>query len=82
MAVVLIPMMIYVSVNKLLPETIPFLWVIVTPIAWLGVLLIGALTLYLAKIDIFVYQPLVIALSGFVVNLVVFCLHFKIFKYS
>ena len=71
MAVVLISFLIYVSVNTLLPERIPFLWVIVTPAAWLGVLLIGALTLYLAKINIFGYQEMVIAFSGFIVNLVV-----------
>ena len=71
MAVVLIPLLVYVSVNKLLPERVPFLWVVSTRIAWLGVLLIGAYFLFLARINIFDFQVLVIAFSGFILNLVV-----------
>ena len=71
MAMVLIPFLIYASANKLLPGKISFLWVILTPIAWFGVLVIGAITLYFAKINIFAYQEPVIAFSGLIVNLVV-----------
>ena len=53
MAMVLIPFLIYVSANKLLPEKIPFLWVSLTPIAWFGMVILSLIFLILTKINIF-----------------------------
>lgn len=70
-ALILIPLLIYVSVNKLLSEKIIYLWVGLTPLASLGLAIVSPLVLLLAKINIIEYQGMVIAFSGFVVNLVV-----------
>ena len=72
MAMVLIPFLIYASLYKLLPEKIIFLWVIVTPIALFGMLIIDMLVLVLTKINTTNYNGMVIAFSGFILNLVIF----------
>ncbi|MCD6577550.1 MAG: DUF2029 domain-containing protein [Anaerolineaceae bacterium] len=59
MAMVLIPFLVYASLYKLLPETILFLWAIVTPVVWF-VMAIGG-----------VFIGLLIAFSGFALNLVI-----------
>ncbi|MCJ7519560.1 MAG: glycosyltransferase 87 family protein [Anaerolineaceae bacterium] len=72
MAMVLIPFLIYASLYKLLPEKIIFLWGIVTPVALFCMLIIDVLVLVLTKINITNYNGMVIAFSGFILNLVIF----------
>ena len=72
MAMVLIPFLIYASLYKLLPEKIIFLWGIVTPVALFGMLIIDLLVLVLTKINTTNYNGMVIAFSGFILNLVIF----------
>jgi hypothetical protein len=72
MAMVLIPFLIYVSVNRMLSEKIILLWGIVTPVALFGMLIIDLLVLYFAKIDFPSYSWLVAASTGFILNLVIF----------
>ena len=72
MAMVLIPFLIYASLYKLLPEKILFLWGIVTPVALFCMLIIDLLVLVLTKINTINYNGMVIAFSGFILNLVIF----------
>lgn len=67
MAMVLIPFLVYASLNKLLPEKILFSWAIVTPVVWF-VMAIGG-----------VFNDLLIAFSGFALNLVIL---FSTMKFS
>jgi len=62
MAMVLIPFLVYASLNKLLPEKILLLWAIVTPVVMFGMAMIGPFTEYL---------DMVIAFSGFTLNLLI-----------
>ncbi|MCJ7695923.1 MAG: glycosyltransferase 87 family protein, partial [Anaerolineaceae bacterium] len=71
MAMILIPFLVYSSLYNLLPKKILFLWVIVTPVVWFGMVIGGALTLIFAKMNIFDYQGMVVAFSGFALNLVI-----------
>jgi len=59
MAMVLIPFLVYASLYKLLPEKILFSWAIATPVVWF-VMAIGG-----------VFTDLLIAFSGFALNLVI-----------
>ncbi len=70
-ALVLLPFLIYASLNKLLPEKVIFSWVVITPIAWLGFGLIGSLINSLTKVNILGYQGWLIAFTGFIMNLVI-----------
>ena len=70
MAMVLIPFLIYVSINNLLPPKIPFLWVIVTPVITLGFLVVNLVIQLFEKIY-FINTLSVIALSGLIVNLII-----------
>ena len=67
MAMVLIPFLIYVSINKLLPQKITFLWVIVTPVITLGMLIVNLFVQLFEKIY-FKNTLSLIALSGLIVN--------------
>lgn len=41
MALVLIPLLLYVTVNNLFPENMLFLWVVLPPLAWVIALITG-----------------------------------------
>lgn len=71
MAMVLIPFLIYASLHKLLPEKIIFLWGIVSPVAWFGILIIDLFVFVVTKMNTPTYEQKVIALSGLIVNLVI-----------
>jgi hypothetical protein len=71
MAMVLIPFLIYASINKMLPEKIIFLWGIVTPVVLFGMLIVDLLVLLIAKINVANYVQMVIAFSGFILNLAI-----------
>jgi len=71
MAMVLIPFLIYASVHKMLPEKIIFYWGIVTPAAWFGMIIISLFDVIFAKIGIIDYLFMVIAFSGFILNLAI-----------
>ena len=70
-AMVLIPFLIYASLYKLLPRKILYLWGIVTPITILGLVIVGLFVLLVAKMNSTNYEAMVIAFSGFVLNLVI-----------
>jgi len=63
MAMVLLPFLVYGILNKLLSEKILLLWAIVTPVVMFGMAIIGLSTEFL---------DMVIAFSGFALNLVIF----------
>lgn len=69
MAVILIPFLVYALTHELLSENTLYLWVVTTPVAWFAIGMIGLLVFTLAKINILNYQVLLIAFSGFAVNL-------------
>jgi hypothetical protein len=71
MAMVLIPFLVYASLYKLLPEKIIFLWGVVTPVVLFGMLIIDMFVLVIAKNHTTNYDQLVIAFSGFILNLVI-----------
>lgn len=71
MALVLIPLLLYVTVNNLFPENILFLWVVLPPLAWVIALITG-------QAGFAVDQMVVVAITGF------FACHFvivSVFKY-
>lgn len=78
-ALILIPFLVYASLYKLQHEVLIYLWVAVTPLAWLFIIIAGAVTLYLMKIDIFIYQRMIIAFSGFILNqaILIFTIQFS-----
>jgi hypothetical protein len=69
MAMVLIPFLVYASLYKLLPEKILFSWVIGTLIVLFGMVIGAAFTLNF--INILDYVGMVVAFSGFALNLVI-----------
>ena len=77
MAMVLIPFLIYTSLYKLLPRKILYLWVIVTPVAWFGTVLIIPFVMFFAKVYSQSCQWMVAAYSGFILNLIILILTIK-----
>ena len=71
MAMVIIPFLIYASLYKQLPETIIFLWGIVTSIAFLGKLITDLLAIVLMKINTTGYAGMIFGFFGFILNLVI-----------
>lgn len=71
MAMVMIPFLVYVSLHKLLPEKIIFLWVLITPVSWIVIILMGSFLRNSDTFSILEYQGMVIALSGFIGNLAI-----------
>lgn len=78
MAVVIIPLLLYAAINKWLPEKYVVAWAGITPIAWIIVLILGAAVQLVSRTTILDYQRLVLALSGFIVNLLIFGLVDKV----
>ena len=70
-AMVLIPFLVYASQYKLLPEKILFLWSIVTPIVWSGMAIGVVFTRNFMNMNILDYVGMVVAFSGFALNLVI-----------
>jgi len=70
-AMILIPILIFASVHKMLPEKIVFLWGTITPVFWFGTLIIGLFDYLLINIGVVEYSFMVIAISGFVINLLI-----------
>lgn len=72
MAMVLIPFLVYASLNKLLPDKILFLWAIGTQlVVYFGIALGVLLTFQSITKNFLDYLQMVIAFSGFVLNLVI-----------
>ena len=71
MAMVIIPFLIYASIHKQLPDKPVFLWGIVTPIIRFGLLIIALLAFFFTKNNINDYEGVIIAFSGFLLNLAV-----------
>ena len=71
MAMVLIPFLVYVSIFKLLPEKIIYLWATVASVAWFGVAVIGLSVLFFTGIYEYSYPWMAAAFSGFILNLVI-----------
>lgn len=71
MAMILIPFLIYALLNKLLLEKIITLWAIVTPVAWLVILIIEILFLDMTNINISNINGIIIGFLGFIFNLVI-----------
>jgi hypothetical protein len=69
MAMVIIPFLVYASISKNLPEKTLFIWMIVTPAAVVLFGIIYLLVLNSMKTDIHNAGLIVVALSGFIVNL-------------
>jgi hypothetical protein len=70
-ALILVPFLIYASINKLIAEKVTYLWVILTPMVWIGFGLIGVVTQSLLKVNILGYQGMVIGFSGLILNLII-----------
>ena len=70
-AMVLIPFLVYASQYKLLPEKILFSWSIVTPIVWSGMATGVVFTRNFMNMNILDYVGMVVAFSGFALNLVI-----------
>lgn len=71
MAVVVIPFIIYAALNKLIPEKIIFSWGVITPLTLMFLLMIEMLLIVTVKVNLTGYNGMVIAFSGFVLNLAV-----------
>ena len=71
MAMILIPFLIYASINRKLPEGRIFFWVIATPVATFGMLVVRLLILVILKVYIEYYDGMAIGLFGFIVNLAI-----------
>lgn len=72
MAMVLIPFIIFVSLNQLLPLRILFAWVIVSPVVLLGTMIVDLFFQVVVRNNNMNYDVLiVIAFSGFILNIVV-----------
>lgn len=68
MALVLIPFLVYASMNQLIPEKIVFLWVTVTPIAWFVMGIISGFAPPIAAVN---GQGMTFAFCGFMLNLAI-----------
>lgn len=72
MAMVLIPILVYVSLYQLLPQKILFSWAIVTPVVLVGMWIVGVFFLILTKSNEINYEWIsVTAFSGFILNLLI-----------
>jgi hypothetical protein len=71
MAMILIPFLGYASFMNLLPGKTIFAWVTTTPVAWFMMGIAGLLALVLSGVNIAIYQGLLIAFTGFLMNLVI-----------
>ncbi|MEN6298709.1 MAG: glycosyltransferase family 87 protein [Anaerolineaceae bacterium] len=71
MAVVIIPLLLYAVANRTLPEKYALIWVGLTPAAWLGFVVLGAVLQQTVDVNILNYQGMVVAISGFAANLLI-----------
>jgi hypothetical protein len=71
MAVVLIPFLIYCSLSQMLTEKVVLFWAIVTPVILVAMTIIATVVLFLTKMKINDFRPMVLGFSGFFSNLVV-----------
>src|SRR5574340_667352 len=71
MALVLIPLLIYVSLNKLIPDTTSLKWIIVTP-ALILLMVFGGVVIFLAtKRQIILFDWAIIGVSGLIVMMAI-----------
>jgi len=74
MAMVLIPFLFYALLYKLLSEKILFLWATATQVVWFGMVTVGGFADYFGMVTVDalrVYTVMAVAISGFVLNLVI-----------
>lgn len=71
MAMILIPFLIYSSMNMMLPKNLLTIWAFTTPITWLVIGLGGLIVLLLTGFNTNTYKDMAIALSGFLINLAI-----------
>jgi hypothetical protein len=71
MAVVLIPFLIYCSLSQMLTEKVVLFWAIVTPVILIAVTIIELVVLFLTKMKINDFRPMLFGFSGFFSNLVI-----------
>jgi len=77
MAVVIIPLLLYTSANELLPDGNVVTWAALTPAAWLGFLGVGLALQQILRVNILDFQGLIVAVSGFIANLLIMFYVFK-----
>ncbi len=71
MAMILIPFLMYASINKSLPGKVIFLWGITSQVTYIGISIINLLAIFIMKIDIPDYTSIIIAFSAFIINLMI-----------
>lgn len=69
MSMVLIPFMVYGSLNYLLSEKLVFAWVSVPTVILVGMIFTGLIILMTTEVNIMVFRGSIAALSGFLLNL-------------
>lgn len=79
LVMVLIPFFIFALAYELLPQKLIFFWTVVTPFVMFGIMIFSLFLLFLAKINVYRYEWMLIGISGFIVNLVIY---FYIIKFS
>jgi hypothetical protein len=82
MALILVPLLIYVSVKQLISENIIYAWVWMTPVVWFGVWIVFLFILLFVRINLFGFQAIIIAFSGFLANLALLILTMRFFYHN
>lgn len=71
MALVLIPLLIYVSVNKLIPDTTSLKWIVATPALILLMIFGGVVIFLVTKRQIILFDGAIIGVSGLIVMMAI-----------
>ncbi len=72
LAMVLIPFLVIALVDELLPVKLIFFWTAFTPFVMFGMLILSVFILFLVQINIYKFEWMLIGISGFIANLVIY----------
>lgn len=82
LAMVLIPFLVFTLAYELLPQKLIFLWTVFTPFVMFGMMIFSLFILFLAQINIYRYEWMLIGISGFIVNLVIYSYIIRFYRSS